>query len=344
MANKPEPVPNYRRIATEEAFAIPEQFDAWRELLRSSQAYDPDLFLARAQTDGGQLSQRLLDLDEERLRIMDEAGIAMHLLSLTSTGVQALDTEQAVTLASLANDRLAAAIQRHPDRYAGLAAVAPQDPARAVKELDRAINRLKLNGVIINSHTRGEYLDEEKFWPILEAAAALEAPIYIHPRSPSPAMAQPYRKYHLEHAIWGYAVETGLHAVRLIMSGVFDRYPKLKIVLGHMGENIPYALYRMDWMHSRAPVAMDRPKLKLRPSEYFRQNFFITTSGVNWHPPLKFCIEVLGADNIMWAVDYPYQETHEAVRYMNEAPISETDKQKIFHGNAERVFHIRATS
>ena len=344
MANKPNPVPNYRRIATEEAFAIPEQFDAWRELLGSSQSYDPDLFLARAQTDGGQLSQRLLDLDEERLRIMDEAGIAMHLLSLTSTGVQALDTEQAVTLASLANDRLAAAIQRHPDRYAGLAAVAPQDPARAVKELDRAINRLKLNGVIINSHTRGEYLDEEKFWPILEAAAALEAPIYIHPRSPSPAMAQPYRKYHLEHAIWGYAVETGLHAVRLIMSGVFDRYPKLKIVLGHMGENIPYALYRMDWMHSRAPVAMDRPKLKLRPSEYFRQNFFITTSGVNWHPPLKFCIEVLGADNIMWAVDYPYQETHEAVRYMNEAPISETDKQKIFHGNAERVFHIRATS
>ena len=337
----PVAAPDYRRIATEEAFAIPEQFDAWRELLRSQQSYDPDLFLARAQTDGGQLSQRLLDLDDERLKIMDGAGIAMQLLSLTSTGVQALATEPAVALAALANDRLAAAIERHPDRYAGLAAIAPQDPARAVKELERAISKLKLNGVIINSHTHGEYLDEEKFWPILEAAAALEAPIYIHPRSPSPGMAQPYRKYHLEHAIWGYAVETGLHAVRLIMSGVFDRYPKLMIVLGHMGENIPYALYRMDWMHSRAPVAMDRPKLKLRPSDYFRQNFLITTSGVNWHAPLKFCIEVLGADNIMWAVDYPYQETHEAVRYMNEAPISEADKHKIFHGNAERVFRIR---
>ena len=334
----------YRRIATEEAFAIPEQFEAWRELLRSNQSYDPDLFLARAQTDGGPLSHRLLDLDEERLRIMDEAGIAMHLLSLTSTGVQALDTERAVSLARLANDRLAAAIARHPHRYAGLASIAPQDPARAVKELERAIKELKLNGVIINSHTRGEYLDEEKYWPILEAAEALEAPIYIHPRSPSPAMAQPYRKYHLEHAIWGYAVETGLHGVRLIMSGVFDRYPKLKIVLGHMGENIPYSLYRMDWMHSRAPVAMDRPKLRLRPSDYFKQNFMITTSGVNWHAPLKFCIEVLGADNIMWAVDYPYQETHEAVRYMNEAPISEADRHKIFHGNAERVFRIRAAS
>jgi predicted TIM-barrel fold metal-dependent hydrolase len=331
----------YRRIATEEAFAIPEQFDAWRELLKNQQGYDPDLFLARAQTDGGQLSQRLLDLDDERLKIMDEAGIAMHLLSLTSTGVQALETERAVSLATLANDRLADAIKRHPDRYAGLATVAPQDPARAVRELDRAITRLRLNGIIINSHTNGEYLDEQKYWPILEAAAALDAPIYIHPRSPSPAMAQPYRKYHLEHAIWGYAVETGLHAVKLIMSGVFDSFPKLRIVLGHMGENIPYSLYRMDWMHARAAVAMDRPKLKLRPSDYFRQNFMITTSGVNWHPPLKFCIEVLGADNIMWAVDYPYQETHEAVRYMNEAPISEADKIKIFGGNAERVFKIR---
>ena len=124
----------YRRIATEEAFAIPEQFEAWRDLLRSAQAYDPDLFLARAQTDGGQLSNRLLDLDEERLQIMDEAGIAMHLLSLTSTGVQALDAERAVSLARLANDRLAAAIARHPDRYAGLATIAPQDPAGAVKE------------------------------------------------------------------------------------------------------------------------------------------------------------------------------------------------------------------
>ena len=233
-------------------------------------------------------------------------------------------------------------IARHPTRYAGLATIAPQDPKRAVKEMERAIRTLKLNGVMINSHTNGEYLDELKFWPILEAAAGLDVPIYIHPRSPSPAMAQPYRKYHLEHAIWGYAVETGLHAVRLIMSGVFDKYPTLKIVIGHMGENIPYALYRMDWMHARAPVAMDRPKLALTPSEYFRRNFMITTSGVNWHPALKFCIEVLGADNIMWAVDYPYQETHEAVRFMNDAPISDEDKAKIFHRNAERVFRIPA--
>ena len=176
----------HRRIATEEAFAIPEQFDAWRELLKKSTDYDPDLFLARAQTDGGLLSRRLLDVDQERLRIMDEAHVDVHLLALTSTGVQALETELAVSIAALGNDRLAAAIARHPTRYAGLATIAPQDPKRAVKEMERAISTLKLSGVMINSHTNGEYLDELKFWPILEAAAGLDVPIYIHPRSPSP--------------------------------------------------------------------------------------------------------------------------------------------------------------
>jgi len=204
--------------------------------------------------------------------------------------------------------------------------------------MERAITRLKLNGVMINSHTNGEYLDEKKYWPILEAAAGLDVPIYIHPRAPSPAMAAPYRKYQLEHAIWGYAVEVGLHAVKLLMSGVFDQYPTLRVVIGHMGENIPYALYRLDYMH--AHYRFDRPKLKLTPGEYFRRNFAITTSGVNWLPALELCIKVLGADNIMWAVDYPYQETAEATRWLDEAPIAEEDKEKIFHRNAERIFRI----
>jgi predicted TIM-barrel fold metal-dependent hydrolase len=332
---------NYRRIATEEAFAIPEQFEGWRRLIKQTRKYDPDLFLNRAQIDGGPLSQRLLDLDGERLRIMDQAQVAVHLLSLTSTGVQAFRADKAIAIAAIANDRLAEAIKRHPTRYAGLAAFAPQNPKRAVKEIERAIGKLKLNGLIVNSHTNGEYLDQKKYRPILEAAAALKAPIYIHPRSPSPGMRAPYREYHLEHAIWGYAAETGLHAVRLIVSGVFDEFPDLTIVLGHMGENIPYSLYRLDWMHRNARVSMDRPKLRMAPSEYFKRNFYITTSGVNWHPALKFGIEVLGADRIMFAIDYPYQETMEAVKFMNEAPISDSDKAKIFHGNAERVFRIK---
>jgi 5-carboxyvanillate decarboxylase len=327
----------YRIIATEEAWAIPEQLAAMKEVADAATEYDPDLFLVGLQ-HSDPLKRRLLDTDRERLEIMDKGGVAVHLLAMTSTGVQTFETEKAVAIARLGNDRLAEVIRRHPTRYAGLASIAPQDPARAVKEIDRAINQLKLNGVMINSHTNGEYLDQKKYWPILEAAASLKVPIYIHPRAPSPAMAKPYREYQLEHAIWGYQAETGLHGLRLIVSGVFDRYPDLKIVLGHMGEGIPYWFYRMDWMATH--FDMRRPKIGMKPSEYFKRNFLITTSGVNWLPALKFCIEVLSADNIMFAVDYPYQETMEAVQWLVDAPLPEADKRKIFHENAERVFRI----
>jgi 5-carboxyvanillate decarboxylase len=333
---------SYRRIATEEAFAIPEQMDAMRGVVAKATEYDPDLFLWNRTLGGGTLYERLLDLESERLRIMDQDGVAMHLLSLTSTGVQMLDADKGTALATLANDRLAEVIRRHPDRFAGMATVAPQDPARAVKEVDRAINRLKLNGVIINSHTNGEYLSERNYWPILEAVAALKVPLYIHPRAPMPAMAAPYRTNHLEHAIWGYQAETGLHGLQLITSGVFDHIPDLKIVLGHMGEAIPYWLYRIDDRFRRSIPRGDRPALKQRPSDYFKQNFMITTSGMNWHPVLQFCMSVLSADNIMWAIDYPYQDSPEAVEFMNTAPISDEDKDKLFHRNAERVFGIKA--
>jgi predicted TIM-barrel fold metal-dependent hydrolase len=328
---------SYRRIATEEAFATPLQLEAIRGLMARTQGYDPDVWLGGLQTKG-QVSDRLVDLEGERLRIMDSAGVDMAVLAMTSTGVQQFDVEDAVRIAQNGNDLLSETIRRHPTRFAGLATIPVQDPKRAVKEMERAIRDLHLNGVMINSHTNGEYLDEDKYWPILEAAAGLDATIYIHPRAPSPAMREPYRRYQLEHAIWGYAVEVGLHAVKLLMCGVFDRYPNLRIVIGHMGENIPYALYRMDWMHSH--YSFDRPKLKLTPGEYFKRNFTITTSGVNWVPALEFCIRVLGADNIMWAVDYPYQETVEATRWLDEAPISDEDKAKIFHRNAERIFKI----
>ena len=328
-----------RRIATEEAFATPQQLDAIRGLMARTQDYDPDVWLGDMQTRG-LISDRLLDLDGERLTIMDQSHIDMAVLAMTSTGVQQFEVDEAARIAENGNDLLAEAIKRHPTRFAGLATIPVQDPKRAVKEMERAITKLRLNGVMINSHTNGEYLDEDKYWPILEAAAGLDATVYIHPRAPSPAMREPYRRYRLEHAIWGYAVEVGLHTVKLLMSGVFDKYPNLRIVIGHMGENIPYSLYRMDWMHGR--FSFDRPKLKLMPSEYFKRNFTITTSGVNWAQALEFCIKVLGADNIMWAVDYPYQETVEATQWLNDAQISDDDKAKIFHKNAERLFKIPA--
>ena len=203
--------------------------------------------------------------------------------------MQVFDAPDAVALARSSNDFMVDAIRRHPDRFAGLAAVAPQDPAAAAKELERGVKALGLKGAVINSHTRGEYLDDPKFWPIFEAAEALNVPVYIHPTTPSPAMIQPFLERGLDGAIFGFAVETGLHILRIIVSGVFDRFPKLKIVVGHLGEGLPYWLFRIDFMHNRM-VAANRyasvQKLQRKPSEYVRENLYVTTSGMAWEPPI----------------------------------------------------------
>lgn len=338
----------YRLVATEEAFTIPEQVEVFTRA-KQTLWHDPDveqwaIFLTQTQLMG-----RLLDVDNERLSIMDQAGCDVHVLSLTSPGVQLPDADTATSLASIANDRLAEMIQRHPKRYAGLASFAPQDPARAAKEIDRAINKLKLNGLIVNSHTNAEYLDNRKFWPIFEAATAVDAAIYIHPRNP-PAPAAEYLKadVNLWAAIWGYQQETGLHAMRLIISGIFDEFPKLKIVLGHAGEAVPYWLYRMDYMYAHAAAGIYKSvsgrKLKRKPSDYVKDNFYITTSGMNDHAVLRYNHGVLGADHILFAIDYPYQESVEACQFMNTAPLPEADLEKIAHGNAERIFRITTAS
>jgi 5-carboxyvanillate decarboxylase len=334
----------YRLIATEEAFAIPEQADEFRRVATLSYV-NPDLDMWRGffnPTPGAQpLLRRLLDLEGERIQIMDQSGVDMHLLSLTSPGVQMFTADAATNLAALANDRLAEVIKKHPTRFTGLATFAPQDPKNAAKEIDRAMNRLKLNGLIVNSHTNGEYLDDKKFWPIFEAATATNAAIYIHPRNmPDPCSFMVRADVNLAGAMWGFQMETGLHAMRLIVGGVFDQFPSLKIILGHMGEALPFWLYRIDYMYKS--YTRGQGKLKKLPSQYVKDNFLITTSGMNTHPVLKYCNEVLGPDNIMFAVDYPYQESIESANFMNTAPLSQADCEKIAHGNAERIFRIPA--
>ncbi|HWW65283.1 MAG TPA: amidohydrolase family protein [Sphingomonadaceae bacterium] len=329
-----------RRIATEEAFATHEQIEALRAVTHSNWANaDVGFWRGILSRPNDARPPALLDIGEGRLRDMDANGVDMQLLSLTSPGVQMFDADTAAGIATSSNDELAAAIARHPTRFAGLAAIAPQDPARAVKELDRAIGTLKLNGIIINSHTNGEYLDQERYWPILEAAEALNAAIYIHPRTLPESAIGPYLDYNLWSAMWGYAAEAGLHGMRILTSGVLDRFPKLKIVLGHMGEGIPYWVYRIDHMYG-VTSRHSAVKLKMKPSEYLTRNFAITTSGMNHHPALDYCVEVLGADNIMWAIDYPYQDSKEAVTFMDSAALSDAQRAKIYHGNAETLFHI----
>jgi predicted TIM-barrel fold metal-dependent hydrolase len=332
-----------RRIATEEAFAIPEQFDGYRALGRSTWSSPDVVFWSRVLGNpDDRLVEALLDLDEQRIADMDANGVDVQLLLLTSPGVQIFDAETAAEMAELANDRLAEAIARHPDRYAGLATFAPQDPARAADEMRRAIEDLGLNGFVVNSHTDGEYLDQEKFWPILEAAEALGAPIYIHPRPLPQGAVDPYLEPDLWAGIWGYAAETGLHALRMITNGVFDRFPDLRIVLGHMGEGLPYFVYRIDYMSRLLRQIGSHRPYELDPSEYLKRNFLVTTSGMNHDPPLELCLKVLGPANIMWAIDYPYQRSPEAVEFMDAAPLSERQRAQIYAGNAERVFGIGA--
>ncbi|HTX63966.1 MAG TPA: amidohydrolase family protein, partial [Acidimicrobiales bacterium] len=184
-----------------------------------------------------------------------------------------------------------------------------------------------------------EYLDDPKFWPILEAAEGLDACIYLHPRSPSDGFAAPLRHYGL-NAVWGFATETGTHAVRMIMSGLFDRFPRLRFCLGHMGEGIHFWFWRLDFLQASLRRAGRGVPLEHSPSEYFKRNFVITTSGQESHPALGYSIEVLGGDSVLWAIDYPYQPTDSAVAFMDSAPISEEDREKIYHLNAERVFRL----
>jgi 5-carboxyvanillate decarboxylase len=336
----------FRKIAVEEAFSLPEVAQQLQQTARGP-GDSLDLPLVRGIYDGApgyssmNFLEGLLDIEDRRLKEMDKYGVDMHLLSLTAPGVQMFDADTACELATLANDRLAQVIARHPTRFAGLATFAPQAPKRAAKEMERAMRTLKLNGFIVNSHTNNEYFDDPKYWPILEAAEALDGCIYIHPRAPSYGLKGPLSDYGMDSAMWGYGVEVGTHAVRMMISGVFDRFPKLKICLGHMGEAVHFWIWRITFMNSRAQRIGRSPKTQLTMAEYFQRNFVITTSGVEDPLALEYSVKKLGADNVMWAIDYPYQPTEPAVSFMDAAPLSDEDKAKVYHRNAERVFHIR---
>ena len=343
------PETGYQRIATEEAFAPPELVTMWQSMLADGTCDDPGFvslqgFFMRSKAERpAAVLARLQDLGERRIADMDAAGIDRQVISLTCPGVQILDRDRAVAMAALANDQLAEACRRHPDRFSGLTAVAPQDPADAAIQIERGARELGLVGVIINSHTQGEYLDDPKFWPILEAAEALGTPIYLHPNTAPKNFIQPMLDAGLDGAIWGFAVETGTHLLRLITKGVFDRFPRLKMVVGHLGEALPFWMYRLDYMHG-ATVRSGRYEamrpIELKPSEYLRRNIWITTSGMAWAPAILFCREVLGPDRVMYAMDYPYEYQVDEVRWQDDLPLTVAEKKQFYQTNAETVFGL----
>lgn len=300
--------------------------------------YSPDYYSVR-----GPLVSRLLDVAEVRLKDMDEAGIDMQVLSFVAPGAEVFDAVTGTALAKKVNNELSRIIMKHPQRFAGFAALAPQDPKGAADELERAVKELGLKGAKINSNIRGEYLDDEKYWIIFERAEKLGVPIYIHPREPSPDMIKPYLTYpSLVGSMWGYAAEVGLHSMRLICSGVFDKYPGSKIILGHLGEALPFWLWRLDqrWQKGEVPLDQLPKKLMKKPSQYIKDNFFVATSGMFWQPALICTYLALGAENILFAVDYPFESNKEAVQFMETAPICDSDKEKIYHLNAEKLLAL----
>lgn len=343
-----------KKIALEEHFTTEEQLDYLRsilekeypvpEVIQDEKALDievrwvPTSDYSSSLRSGSNILKRLLEVGEGRLREMDEDGIDMQVLSLVSPGVQMLDASTATTAMKKHNDRLSEIVRQHPKRFAGLASLAPQNPNEAADELERAVKKLGLKGASINSHVKGEYLDDRRYWVIFERAEKLDVPIYIHPRAPSPDMVKPYLAYPmLATAMWGFGAEVSLHAIRLICSGIFDQYPRLKIILGHLGEGLPFWLWRLDNRWLLGPIGK---KLSQKPSEYFRDNFVITTSGTFWHPALIHCCLALGAERILFAVDYPFESNKDAVQFMETAPICESDKEKICHLNAERLLRL----
>ncbi|MBA1204831.1 amidohydrolase [Pseudomonas capeferrum] len=339
----------YRRIATEEAFAPREMIDIYRRMTADKVIDDPgfnsmwSFYLSGSSARGRFIIDGLTDMEHQRIAHMDAAGIDMQVLSLTSPGVQIMDRAEAVSFAGQSNDWLADAISRHPTRLAGLAAVAPQDPQAAAREIQRGVTELGLKGVIINSHTHGEYLSDPKFWDIFEAAQALDVPIYLHPMTPPKNMIEPLLECGLDGAIFGFGMETGMHALRIITAGVFDRFPKLQMILGHMGEALPFWMFRLDYMHA-ATVRSERydsmRPLQRKPSDYLKQNFHITNSGMAWEPAVKFTQEQIGVDRVMYAMDYPYQYDPAEVIALDAMDISDEAKKKFFETNATRLFKL----
>jgi 5-carboxyvanillate decarboxylase len=338
----------YLRIATEEAFATREQVDVYLRMVKDGTA-DKGMvslwgFYGTSPSERAtQIINRLLDLGEQRIRHMDETGIDVAILALTSPGVQPfLDLDEAKGIATRANDTLADAVAAHPTRYVGMGTLVPQDPQWSATEIKRCA-AMGFKGVQINSHTQGHYLDEPQFDPIFRALTDVSQPLYIHPATLPDNMMGGMIDAGLDGAVFGFGVETAYHLLRLVTSGLFDRYPDLQVMAGHGCEALPYWLYRTDYMH-KAGVKSNRyasiKPLKHDLFHYMRNNFLGTCSGLPFEPAVKLMIDVMGEDRVMYAMDYPYEYVADEVRTMDNMDIPDSVKKKFFQTNAERWFQL----
>ena len=287
------------------------------------------------------LFEQLCDVGEKRIAEMDAAKIDMQVLSLTSPGTEQIAGADATALAREVNDFLADAIKKNPTRFAGFATLPTAIPDEAAEELERMVREHRFKGAIINGHCRERYLDDKFFWPILERAEALNVPIYLHPTPPpKPVIEASYGGFSpivtelLAGAGWGWHIETAIHVIRLILGGVFDKYPKLQIVVGHMGETLPFMLQRLDVM----PMAIT--KLKRPISAYLTGNVHYTFSGFNFAPTFLDLLLHVGVERIMFSADYPYSSMAQARAFLDQLSVSPADRARIAHGNAETLLGL----
>ncbi len=322
-----------RTITLEEHFATPGFFEGPGRELKN-----------RAEKVGGRyanLIARLCDLGAKRLAEMDAAGIDMQVLSLTAPGVEQLAAAEAAALAREANDYVADAVKNHPSRFAAFAAVPTPAPEQAAAELERRV-RSGFKGAAVNGHNRGRYLDDTFYWPLLECAQALDVPLYLHPTPPPAAVLDTYYggfapllTEMLAGGGWGWHIETAVHVIRLIAGGVFDRFPRLQIVIGHMGEGLPFMFQRLDII----PAAVTG--LQRQFKDYLRDNVHYTFSGFNFPPAfLDLLLELGGVDRIMFSADHPYQSMPAARAFLEQIPVSAAAKERIAHGNAEKLLNL----
>ena len=321
-----------RKIALEEHFVTPEL--AGYSLAGAHASMSEESF--------GQFEKRLWEFDEMRIEAMDKASIDLAVLSVTTPGVQAeYDARKAVQRAREVNDILAREIQKHPTRFAGFAHLPLQSAAAAAQELTRCVRELGFKGAMINGHTNGHYLDEQMYLPFWECVQDLGVPVYLHPRDPYDLPHVYLGHPELLGATWSWTMETAAHALRMVLGGTFTRFPKLTLLLGHMGEALPYLLWRLD---SRARIQSRQGRREHRPpSEIIRQNIMVTSAGMCSHPALLCALSALGDDRVLFSADYPYEDSCVAAQFIESAPVSEAVRAKICHGNAERILGLAVT-
>ena len=297
---------------------------------------------ADAMRGASRILERLYDYSTLRLKEMDEVGIDFQVLSHGAPSTQRVDAESAVKLARGANDRLREIVRAHPDRFGAFGALPTPDPKAAADELERCVIQLGFQGAMVHGPTNGVWFDDKRFWPIFERAQALDTPIYIHPATPNEKVAEIYYKDYLDAfpglltAGWGFTVECATQGVRMVLSGVFDKYPNLKIILGHLGESIPFSVWRINQALSRQGNRNTAYSFR----DYFCKHFWITTSGNFSNPALLCCVLEMGIDRIIFAIDYPFVPNKLGTDWIPTIPICSEDMDKLLHGNAQRLLKL----